>query len=251
MKQPIGEAYGRLAAVYDVLMHDVDYKAWAEHIKTMLRSNAHPVKTVLDCACGTGEIALRLCNAGYCVTGVDSSPDMLYIAQLKAQAQGKRFPLVLQDMRELSLHKPVDAICCACDGVNYLTSMADVLKFFEAAHGALVPGGLLLFDISSRYKLETVLANNVFGEALENSAYLWRNNCDRLSHLVEMELTVFNKCGALYERFMEYHLQRAHSKREIEQALKASGFKEVEAFEAFTFSPVRAKTERIQFQAKR
>lgn len=247
----MGEAYSNLAAVYDVLMQDVDYAAWAEYINNMLCQNARPVKTVVDCACGTGELALRLYEAGYSVTGVDVSPEMLYIAQLKAQAQGKRFPLVCQDMRKLALHKPVDAICCACDGVNYLTSRADVQMFFQAAYEALEPGGLLLFDVSSRYKLETVLADNVFGEVLETCAYIWRNSCNKPLHLVEMELTVFTKCGALYGRFDEYHVQRAHSESELKQALRACGFTEISAFRAFTFEPAGALSERIQFQAKR
>jgi ubiquinone/menaquinone biosynthesis C-methylase UbiE len=104
----------------DTLMRDVDYAGWAAYLMALLedRGGAH---TVLDCACGTGEFAIRLAREGYSVAGLDASGDMLRIAQDKARAQGLTIPFICQDMRRLSLHRPVDALLCACDGVNYLT----------------------------------------------------------------------------------------------------------------------------------
>ena len=109
------ESYGKFARIYDALMADVDYDAWADYIKGLL---AEDVKTVVDCACGTGAIALRLAQAGYNIIGIDASEEMLRIAAEKARKMGKRIPWICQDMRALVVHKPVDAIVCACDGVN-------------------------------------------------------------------------------------------------------------------------------------
>ena len=67
-------------------------------------------------------------------------------------------------MQSLSVHKPVSAITCACDGVNYLLSTEDAQKFFTCANRALKDEGLLLFDISSAYKLEKILGGQTFGE---------------------------------------------------------------------------------------
>lgn len=245
------ESYGKFASVYDALMRDVDYAAWTAYLVSLLQASQKTVRTVLDCACGTGEIGIRLARAGYQVTGVDASPDMLFIAQEKARSFGLFIPFVCQDMRNLALHRPVDAICCVCDGVNYLTSTADVRAFFSAAYAALKPGGLLLFDVSSRYKLEAVLGNNTFGETEQACVYLWRNHYDSASHLCEMELTGFLQKGALYERFDERHLQRAHSERELISALQAAGFGDIAAYAAFTKEPPMPDTERIQFFAVR
>ena len=44
-----------------------------------------PGKTVLDVACGTGEQSIAFANAGYNVTGLDLSPDMLGRARSKAR----------------------------------------------------------------------------------------------------------------------------------------------------------------------
>ena len=50
-------------------------------------------------------------------------------------------------------------------------------------------------------------------------------------------------------RFNESQIQRAHSQREIEGALKRAGFEGIEAFDAFTFDAPNDKSERIQFRA--
>lgn len=137
--------YGDFAGMYDPLMKDVDYDSWAEYL---LRFMGAEKLRVTDCACGTGEITLRLARAGHIMTGVDISGDMLRIASEKARRAALKIPFVEQDMRKLALHRPQDAIICACDGVNYLDSLKAAEEFFEAANAALKVGGLLLFDIS-------------------------------------------------------------------------------------------------------
>ncbi len=244
--QYIMNMYGKFAKLYDDLMRDVDYDAWAAYLRTLLPDCGQ----VVDCACGTGEIALRLRKAGYAVTGIDISREMLSIAQEKARAAGQSIPFACMDMRRLQLHKPVDAIVCACDGVNYLASRADAQTFFAAAYACLRPGGRLLFDISSRYKLSTVLGCNTFAEDGETEAYIWKNCYDPESKLLEMRLTFFAKEGEGYARFCETHIQRAHSQTEILHALSGAGFTAV-AYAAFTLDAPQADTERIQFAAVR
>jgi ubiquinone/menaquinone biosynthesis C-methylase UbiE len=159
------KAYEEFAAYYDRLMADVDYDRWAKYLLELLQANGvEPDQSILDCACGTGEITLRLHKAGYRMTGADVSARMLEIAQQKARKAGAKIAFVQQQLQQLSVHKPVAAITCACDGVNYLLSPEDVSAFFTGANRALKNGGLLLFDISSEYKLEKILGGQTFGE---------------------------------------------------------------------------------------
>ena len=78
---------------------------------------------------------------------------MLAAAQEKMRRMGLRIPFVQQDMRALRTHRKMDAVVCCCDGVNYLTGPDDLGAFFRSAHACLRDGGLLLFDVSSAYKL--------------------------------------------------------------------------------------------------
>lgn len=247
------QQYQDFATVYDRLMSDVDYAAWARYLSQLLSfGGISPDESVLDCACGTGEITIRLHQAGYRMTGVDNSEQMLERAQQKARKAGAKIPFVCQDMRELGVHKPVSAITCACDGVNYLLTMQDVDSFFRSANRALKPEGLLLFDVSSAYKLEHVLHDSTFGDDDPTCAYLWQNCYDEKTHLLDMRLTFFtlNKDGT-YTRFDERHTQRAHEIDELKEALDRAGFLIEGIYDAFTKDALKPESERIQLIARK
>lgn len=241
------EQYTAFSAWYDKMMGTVDYDKWGQYLAALL--NKSGAKKIAECACGTGNLTWRLMKAGYEVTGLDISEDMLLVAREKLRKMGLRCPFVCEDMRELSLHKPVDAIVAACDGVNYVTE--GVEEFFRAAYRGLKPGGVLLFDVSSAYKLSRVLGGRTFGDTGADWGYIWENVFDPDSALLEMGLTCFIKEGSHYTRFEETHLQRAYTQEELTTALQEAGFVRVEVYEAFTENPPKPETERLQFVAYR
>lgn len=249
-------AYHSLAMLYDHFMADVDYAAWAAYLSGLLRraakgSAARP--RVVDCGCGTGSLTLDLLKDGMDVTGMDISPDMLRAAKDKLRLAGyAQAPLVLADMRSFKVPRPVDAVLSACDGVNYLTGEGDAALFFSAAYDALKPGGLLLFDISSQYKLKELLDGHSFGEDLLDCAYLCQNTYDLDSMLLQMDLSLFvREADGRYARSEETHFQRAYAAEELRAQLLDAGFEAVEMFDAFTHDPPHAASERIQFVARR
>ena len=108
----MNEAYSAFAAGYDRMMGDVDYDGWAKYLDGLLREAG--ARLVLECACGTGSLTIRLGKMGYSMIGSDLSEDMLMVARQKALDAGLRMlPFVCQDMRNVALHKPVDAVICA------------------------------------------------------------------------------------------------------------------------------------------
>jgi len=245
--------YADFADVYDLLMSDVDYNGWSDYLAALLKQHGvAPGEAILDAACGTGELTIRLRKAGYAVTGLDRSERMLEIAQQKARKAGLHIPLIMQDMRSIRLHKPVSAITCACDGVNYLLTDEDLSAFFAVSNKALSKNGMLLFDISSAYKLEHVLGGHTFGEDTKACTYLWQNCFDPESRLLEMRLAFFRPDGAgAYRRFDERHVQRAHTVERLTDALKSAGFAIEGVWDAFTTSAPQTNSERIQFTARK
>lgn len=245
-------AYGAFAGIYDVLMDDVDYSAWAEYyIKLLDLAGVRPEK-LCDCACGTGAMSVEFARRGMRVTGADISGEMLERAQARARKSGVQVMFTEQDMCALQLPRPVDALVCACDGVNYLLDDARLNAFFERARAALKPGGALAFDISSAWKLERVLGNNFFGEERDDVAYLWSNAFDPEARVVNMDLTFFVKeKGGLYRRFTEVHVQKAHDAGHIVQLLEDGGFSDVRTFGDRTFDQPRRDEQRIHFLAIR
>ncbi len=238
-------AYAKFSRYYDAMMHDVDYSAWAAYLNGFLKQRH--AETVADVACGTGSTTIRLAQSGFHMLGIDQSADMLNVAQQKAHELGMQIPFICQDMTALSVHRPVDAILCCCDGVNYLTSLDDVSAFFHACHAALRPGGLLLFDISSAYKLERVIGNETFTEITDDYAYIWQNAFDSTRSLCQMDLCFFVKNDMHYDRFSERHVQRAHTVDELTELACGSGFAVRGVYEGFCLRAPQEKSERIQF----
>ena len=246
--------YRSLAFVYDRFMSNVDYDIWADYLLTFIRNvSREKYPQVIDCACGTGALLCRLAKAGMDVTGVDISAEMLQIAQEKLRMAGYgRMPLVHEDMRQLRVHHPVDCILLTCDGINYLAGDSDAERFFMAAHAALKPNGLLLFDISSMFKLTQVLAGHAFGEDCIDCAYLCQNSYDKKRRLLQMDLSIFVRGeDGSYRREEETHFLRAYETAELETRLSACGFESIQIFEAFTMNTPHDDSERIQFCARR
>ncbi len=242
--------YGRFATIYDALMDSVDYEAWADYVVSLLPKGT---ESVVECACGTGSVTQRLARSVNELTATDISDEMLSVAAEKCREAGigcRRVRFAQMDMRHIALHRPVDAVVCCCDGVNYLTSRADAEAFFNSAYSCLKPNGTLLFDVSSRHKLQNILGDNTFTRTEDDVCYIWQNCYDAQTKLIEMQLTFFQKQGALYERFDETHIQRAHSVRELTSWLEKSGFT-VTAMDCFTLNAPNDTSERIQFTARK
>lgn len=250
----MANAYQNLAPVYDAFMADIDFDAWAAYLIALIRSMVtEEAPRVVDCGCGTGALMLRLLKAGLPVIGLDRSPDMLQVAAEKLRRAGfAKAELVCEDMCQLVLHRPVDVIVSACDGVNYLLTDEDVLRFFRSAYAALKPGGLFLFDISSAYKLGVLLDGRCFGEVLMDHAYLCSNCFDAGSAQLQMDLTIFSReSDGRYVRAEETHFQRAYQEETLVKYLGDTGFTAVEAYAAFTGDRPDPASERIQFASRR
>lgn len=239
------EAYSAMAKVYNRLI-DTDYDMWTKYVVDFLPAGC---VSVADCACGTGEITVRLAKLGYGVTGADISGEMLEIAQRTARGQGQKIPYIKQDMRGLRLHKPVDAIICCMDGVNYLTSQKDADAFFRSAFAALKTGGRLIFDISSEYKLANILGNNTFAYDDGETAYIWFNGYSPKTKKIAMQLSVFTKDGDKYARKTEEHVQKAHCSEELKAALIKCGFEVLGIYGDFTKKAPKKNAMRIHFVA--
>ncbi|MBE5793564.1 MAG: class I SAM-dependent methyltransferase [Clostridiales bacterium] len=223
--------YAAFASVYDRLMADVDYKAWAAFYHALMERYGLTRGKVCECACGTGSLTIPLARLGYQMTGVDLSQDMLFEASQKARKEGVGIPFVKQDMRQLRLHRHMDAVLCTNDGLNYLKDGEEMLQFFRCAYDTLRDGGVLGLDLSTPYKLEHVLGNHFIGDETEDIAYLWQNKYHPAHKYVELNLAIFvRQQDETYVRIGEYQKQYAHDAVEIFDLLKTVGFEKIGLF---------------------
>lgn len=245
--------YGALALIYDQLMAHVDYAGWVTFAEQAFTRYQVKPETVLDLACGTGGITSRLLAKGYQVTGVDISPDMLAVCADRNQqylTTGK-LALIAQDMRLVTLPRPVDAVVCFLDSLNYLASPADLQTVFQRIAQVLRPGGVLVADLHTEYKLATLVANTTFTEVDAELAYIWYNLYLPETKSVEMDLTFFvSRPTGFYQRFEEFHCQRWFSPAEITGALKIAGLEYLGLFADLKWEPPGPQAERYFLVAR-
>lgn len=247
------EQYKNFAFIYDELMNEVDYDGWVKYIEDIIKSENVKVQNILELACGTGNMTIPLTKKNYDIAAIDISEEMLSVAKEKAEKEGVELVLLQQDLAELDFDIPnLDCILCACDGFNYITYDDDLEHVFKKSYELLKKDGLFIFDISSFYKLSTILGNNMYGENREDIAYMWQNYFDEEENLVEMELSFFIKDkDGKFERFEEVHQQRAYTEDEIIDLLKEAGFEYIKTYADFTFESPSGEDERIFFVCKK
>jgi len=246
-------SYQSFAYLYDSLMDEAPYEEWMDYFLRM-KSKYHPNgNKVLDLACGTGSMTIRLAKAGIDVTGVDLSEDMLAVAHEKLTSEGYQIPLFHQDMTDLNEIGKFDIAIIFCDSLNYLKNEEDVQKTFQSIYDVLNQDGLLLFDVHSTYKTDYVYPDQTFAYDGDEIAYIWNSFSDDLPHSVIHELTFFvlDETTNQYERIEETHYQRTFSIEQYENWLKMAGFTVLEIKEDFGRYPVSPNSERIFFAAKK
>lgn len=223
--------YELLAEIYDRFTDDFNHDDWAKWYWRLISSVKPGIKSLLDAGCGTGPLSVRFAKMGIKVTGIDLSEDMLRVASDKARTWGVLVRFAKQDMREMEIPSRADAVISACDGVNYLLTEEDVKAFFRRAYASLKPSSPFAFDISNTEKLRKMGETYLFGEDREDSAYLWTNEYDEDTRLINMNLTFFvEEEDGRFSRFTEHHVQRAHRKEEIVKWLSETGFTDIRVF---------------------
>lgn len=246
-------SYGEFAYIYDVLMQDVPYDRWLEFFLEKAEKFNSSGKNVMELACGTGELALRMAKKGFQVTGVDLSEDMLMVASQKANDQSVHLKLYLQNMSELEGLGLYDIISIFCDSLNYLSSPDEVKETFKRVYSHLNKNGLFLFDVHSIYKMEHIFLNQTFTEVDDEVSYIWNSFKGEYPYSVEHELTFFvlDEKTDQYIRFDELHKQRTYSVKDYSLWLEEAGFELLEVTADFSNGEPNESSERVFFVCRK
>jgi SAM-dependent methyltransferase len=139
---------GRHAELYDLFYAAKDYEGEARFVDGCLaRFGEGATRRVLDLACGTGRHALALERLGHEVVGIDHSESMLRVARARAVAAGSRATFHAGDLRAIDAPgAPYDAAVCLFDSIGYVQTNEGLERAFRGIHGAVRPGGLLVFE---------------------------------------------------------------------------------------------------------
>lgn len=231
-------AYEILAPFYDRLNGGVDYDGWADFVESVFRAHGIvPGSLILDLACGTGKMTVRMLERGYDVIGVDLSPDMLSVAREACANRGFSPLFICQDMCELDLYGTVEGAICCLDSVNYLTGDGELQNLLGRMKNFVSPGGIFLFDVNTARKFEEVYGSNCYTYDTPEVYCVWQNDYRKARRLCDFDLIFFLKEGNRYRREEEHQQERYYPPEEIEAALTGNGFEILDILADFQGKP--------------
>ena len=135
-----------LAAIYDAIYADRDDAAFWQAMAAAAGGGP-----ILELGCGTGRVLLPLARAGFEITGLDLSAQMLERCRAKLRPEPPevrdRVRLLPADMTSFDLGRRFAAIICPFGGFQQLRTVEQQLACLDRCRGHLLSHGTLVVDL--------------------------------------------------------------------------------------------------------
>lgn len=246
---------GKLARYYDLTHQHRDYNKESRFVDQLVQKAWSGAKKILDVGCGTGEHAIRMAKAGYQVTAIDASPDMLRIARKKAKSKGLSISFRCQDFQDLDFGKKFEAAYCLGYTFLYMRTYAEAEAFLDKIHRALLSSGVFILDFINGWRLieEYPKRKHIYRDAettitrFEESSL---NQERRLRH-VEFSYIILNRTGKAEIASAEEDL-RVFFDDEVRFLITSRGFGDPRAFGDYSLdSPVSDSSSVVVISARK
>ena len=244
------DAYKALAASYDRLTNDVDYRAVVDFYRQIMEEEGVHPRSAVDLACGTGSVAQLLAKQGIPTIGVDLSEDMLTQAQLKTADMDNPPRYICQSLDKLKLYKAVDLAVCALDSLDYITEPKECAQAIRRVYRALNPGGMFIFDVNTPEKLRA-MDGQVFLDEDQDVYCVWRGEFDDSTNICSYGMDLFIREGKHWLRSFEEHREYAYSREQLTGFLKDAGFSRIRVYGDRTLEQPGAGEQRMYFSARK
>ncbi len=217
----------------------------APEILRLLQGASITVRRVVDVGCGSGPLTAALTAAGFGVTAIDQSADLLATARQAAPAA---------QFINASIY---DAEIPACEAVlavgEPLTYHAPdvhadrlVRRFFRRVSEILPTGGMLIFDV---IELGKPSLTGRFWSSGDDWAVMVDTTEDQASRTLVRDIETFRRVDDLYRRGREVHRVRLFDTHTLCDQLASCGFK-VETSQAYGAQPLGPRR-RVFFATRR
>jgi len=243
--------YQTFAELYDELFDPAMYQQWLDFVRRELPDQSGEV---LELACGTGRLAVLLAQAGYHVTGLDLSDNMLALAEQHAEEANVPLPLVEGNMLDLSDIGQFSAVTCFADSFCYLQELAQVQTAFTQVAQHLTANGKFLFDVITPYQTDEVYPGYMYNYRDEERTFMWTSYASEdYAHGAEHDLSFFiwNAEKQAFDEVSELHRERTYVLADYQQALAAAGFSQVKVTADFGQHEPDDKTTRWFFECQK
>jgi SAM-dependent methyltransferase len=238
--------YDALAPMYDRLMFHVEYDEWIALIRRVVsRYGVSRRPDILELGAGTGIVGSALGGLGFSYTASDLSLSMCREARAKRGLQ-----VCAADARHLPFKKQFGMALFLYDGINYLPALDDYRRLFTSVCDVLLPGGLFLFDITTRANSVKHFVNYVDFEDYGDQSYVRHSWFDYGKSVQRNDFTIYRRSAddpRYYEKYVEKHSQKVFSVSEIERVVPKRRFNVLGIWDGYTFKKYSHKSLRIHF----
>jgi SAM-dependent methyltransferase len=226
--------YKSLSTVYEAMYQTfINYEEeYIFYSGLLAKYNAY---SVLEMGCGTGHLAQHFIKNNFNYKGLDSSEEMLLIAQ-KNNPKGV---FIKGAMQSFNLDAKVDASIITGRTISYLLTNENVATTFYSIHRNLNPSGIVCFDCIDANKFIPFIYPEkevIHKASFENKKYqrnsIWKANfnegftCDWTSTYYEE-----NEKGKLDKIGEDFEMARAFTKDEMVLFLELANFEVKEIME--------------------
>jgi SAM-dependent methyltransferase len=192
----------------------------ASEIVRRLRTSTLEVHKIIDLGCGAGPLTRALVNAGFDVTGVDTSAELLEIARAKVPT----VHFIHASAYDTPIHG-YEAVVAVGEPLTYHSDAAEadslVSGLFQRVADALPPGGIFIFDVIGLGKPS--LAGRTWRSG-DDWAVLVETTEDQNARRLLRDIQVFRRVGGAYRRSQEVHQVRLFDISVLRRELAAYGF---------------------------
>ena len=220
------ERYDAFAYAYDQALGERFFRSVRRLLDRALEKHKPKQRTHLDLACGSGLAIEFFEERGFQSTGVDLSLPMLEIARTRTTR------LVAGDLRQLPFRGAFGLVTSLYDSLNHLDDLAPA---FREAAAVMNAGSVFLFDLNDIeiYPAIWGMADPFVADGRDFHLEIATKYDEekRRGEALVRGWAIFNGRRVNIE---ERHRQKAHSRADVEQALRSAS---LEALEVIDFDP--------------
>lgn len=203
--------------------------------------------SVLDAGCGPGRISVELAAKGLDVTGVDIIQSELDAAKDSADAEGVKLDLINCDLRSFKSQKKFDCAINLYTSFGYCDTIEEDFQILKNIADSLRDDGFFILECTSR---ETAILYFTDGEWFERSGLtvLTQFSVEGAWEGLRSKWTIINREG---QRIEHEFVQRLYSAIELKRMMMRAGFKSVEIYGNYDFSPYNEHAKTMVIVAKK
>jgi SAM-dependent methyltransferase len=226
---------------YNLLYKDKDYVGEVRYVHDLIQKYNPGAKSILNLGCGTGNHDFELIKSGYEVTGIDTSLEMLTIANTRLSNitphNSTTSPHFFEgDIRTARLGNTFDVVISLFHVMSYQTTNNDLQAAFATAKAHLNPGGLFLFDcwygpavLSDPPVVRIKRLENDEIEVLRIAEPVMHDDSNMVD--VNFLVTITNKSTGAVEQIKETHQMRYLFMPELDELARTNGMGKLFAYE--------------------